>query len=249
MLESKNQLSVVIPCYNEAHTIRELIETVGAQSSVGEIIIVDDCSSDNSLEIILSIDDHRIKVLKHTVNLGKGRSVADGFKIVTLPYVVIQDADLEYDPTEYELLLKPILNERADVVFGSRFMSGRSKRVLYYWHSVGNSILTTLSNIFTNLDLSDMETCYKVMKREVAQSLVINENRFGIEPEMTAQIAAFRVRVYEVAISYYGRTYDEGKKITWKDGFSAIRCIIKYNLTARKKLYRKNFDGFLSKTG
>jgi glycosyltransferase involved in cell wall biosynthesis len=208
---------------------------------VGEVIIVDDSSTDTSLEKIRKFDDSRIKLLMHSKNLGKGKSVSDGLNAALLPFVIIQDADLEYDPSEYDLLLDPLLEGKADVVFGSRFLSGRSRRVLYYWHSLGNSFLTTLSNIFTNLNLTDMETCYKLMTKEVAKSLVIKEPRFGIEPEITAQVAAFGVRVYEVAISYYGRTYEEGKKITWKDGFSAIRCILKYNLNSRKKEFRKNF--------
>ena len=235
----KGTLSVVIPCFNEEKTIEKLVSIVGAQQVVGEIIIVDDCSTDNSFEKIKSIKDKRVKVVRHEVNLGKGRAVANGFAAATKKYVVIQDADLEYDPSEYKDLLEPIIQGRADVVFGSRFLSGKSRRVLYYWHSLGNKFLTTFSNIFTDLDLTDMETCYKVMKLEIARSLQIKENRFGIEPEITAQIAAMRVRVYEVSISYYGRTYEEGKKITWKDGFSAIRCIVKYNSKSKKREYRK----------
>lgn len=208
---------------------------------MGEVIIVDDSSTDNSLDKIRTFNDNRIKLFLHSKNLGKGKSVSDGLNAALLPFVIIQDADLEYDPSEYDLLLAPLLEDKADVVFGSRFLSGRSRRVLYYWHSLGNRLLTTLSNIFTNLNLTDMETCYKLMTKEVAKSLVIKEPRFGIEPEITAQIAAFGVRVYEVAISYYGRTYEEGKKITWKDGFSAFRCIIKYNLNSRKKKFKKNF--------
>ena len=211
---------------------------------MGEVIIVDDSSTDTSLEKIRKFDDSRIKLLMHSKNLGKGKSVSDGLNAALLPFVIIQDADLEYDPSEFDLLLVPLLEGKADVVFGSRFLSGRSRRVLYYWHSLGNSFLTTLSNIFTNLNLTDMETCYKLMTKEVAKSLVIKEPRFGIEPEITAQVAAFGVRVYEVAISYYGRTYEEGKKITWKDGFSAIRCILKYNLNSRseehKELHQKH---------
>ena len=208
---------------------------------MGEVIIVDDSSTDTSLEKIRKFDDSRIKLLMHSKNLGKGKSVSDGLNAALFPFVIIQDADLEYDPSEYDLLLDPLLEGKADVVFGSRFLSGRSRRVLYYWHSLGNSFLTTLSNIFTNLNLTDMETCYKLMTKEVAKSLVIKEPRFGIEPEITAQVAAFGVRVYEVAISYYGRTYEEGKKITWRDGFSAIRCILKYNMNSRKKEFRENF--------
>lgn len=231
-------LSVVIPCFNEEKTIQQLVHIVGEQDVVGEIIIVDDCSNDNSLSKINEIKDPRVKVVRHQVNLGKGRAVANGFAAATKKFVVIQDADLEYDPSEYKDLLDPIIQGRADVVFGSRFLSGKSRRVLYYWHSLGNKFLTTFSNIFTDLDLTDMETCYKVMKLEIARSLQIKENRFGIEPEITAQIAAMHVRVYEVSISYYGRTYEEGKKITWKDGFSAIRCIVKYNSPRKKREYR-----------
>ena len=239
--EGKASLSVIIPCFNEENTIIKLLSSVAAQEQVGEIIIIDDCSTDTSLQKIASFKDSRLILIKQTKNLGKGNAVSDGIRAASLRYVVIQDADLEYDPSEYPALLDPILLGRADVVFGSRFLSGRSRRVLYYWHSLGNKFLTTLSNIFTDLYLSDMETCYKVMTREVAKSLVITENRFGIEPEITAQIAAMKVRVYEVPISYYGRTYDEGKKITWKDGFSALRCILKYNSPRYKKQYFNNY--------
>jgi glycosyltransferase involved in cell wall biosynthesis len=232
---------VVIPCFNEEKTIQQLVAIVGAQDVVGEIIIVDDCSTDNSFNKIKEIEDSRVKVVRHPVNLGKGRAVANGFSAATKKYVVIQDADLEYDPTEYKVLLEPIIQGRADVVFGSRFLSGKSRRVLYYWHSLGNKFLTTFSNIFTDLDLTDMETCFKVMKIQIAKSIEIQEKRFGLEPELTAKIAALQVRIFEVPISYNGRTYEEGKKITWKDGFSAIRCIIKYNLPGAKKHQRKNF--------
>jgi glycosyltransferase involved in cell wall biosynthesis len=209
---------------------------------VGEIVVIDDHSADSSLQRIAEFKDPRLIIIKQSVNLGKGKAVSAGFKIASKPYVVIQDADLEYDPSEYSDLLDPIVSGRADVVFGSRFLSGRTRRVLYYWHSLGNKFLTTLSNIFTDLYLSDMETCYKVMTRRVAQSLDIKESRFGIEPEITAQIAAMKVRVYEVSISYYGRTYDEGKKITWKDGFSALRCIVKYNSRNHKKKYYEKYQ-------
>lgn len=239
--KSEGTLSVIIPCFNEEETILNLLNKVAEQKEVGEIIVIDDCSTDNSLLKISEFQDSRLRTIKQPVNMGKGKAVSKGFQSATKPYVVIQDADLEYDPNEYSDLLEPILSGRADVVFGSRFLSGRTRRVLYYWHSLGNKFLTTLSNIFTDLYLSDMETCYKVMTLPVAQSLKIKENRFGLEPEMTAQIAAMKVRVYEVSISYYGRTYDEGKKITWKDGFSALRCIVKYNSRKNKRRYFENY--------
>ena len=240
-IDTKGTLSVIIPCFNEEETILDLLSKVAAQAEVGEIIVIDDHSTDSSLQQISEFKDSRLILIKQSVNLGKGKAVSAGFKIASKPYVVIQDADLEYDPSEYPDLLEPIVSGRAEVVFGSRFLSGRTRRVLYYWHSLGNKFLTTLSNIFTDLYLSDMETCYKVMTHRVAQSLDIQENRFGIEPEMTAQIAAMKVRIYEVSISYYGRTYDEGKKITWKDGFSALRCIVKYNSKKHKKEYLNNY--------
>jgi len=240
-IETKGTLSVIIPCFNEEETILDLLYKVAAQVEVGEIIVIDDHSTDSSLRRIGEFKDSRLILIKQSANFGKGKAVSAGFKIATKPYVVIQDADLEYDPSEYPDLLEPIVLGRADVVFGSRFLSGGTRRVLYYWHSLGNKFLTTLSNIFTDLYLSDMETCYKVMTRRVAQSLKIQENRFGIEPEMTAQIAAMKVRIYEVSISYYGRTYDEGKKITWRDGFSALRCILKYNSPRYKKEYFNNY--------
>ena len=241
MPKSSGQLSVVIPCFNEEKTIKVLLETVLVQELVGEVIVIDDCSIDSSIKIVESLGDSRITLLKHDKNKGKGAAIATGLKHSKLPYVIIQDADLEYDPNEYEDLLRPILAGKADVVFGSRFLTSTSRRVLYYWHHVGNSVLTTLSNIFTNIDLTDMETCYKVMTRKVAVSLQINENRFGFEPEITAQIAAMRVRIFEIPISYNGRTYEEGKKITWKDGFSALRCIVKYNLPKHKKHSRRRY--------
>ena len=235
-------LSVVMPCFNEEKTIKVLLERVLAQKLVGEVIIIDDCSVDSSVKIIKSMADKRITLLEHNKNKGKGAAIAAGLKHSKLPYVIIQDADLEYDPSEYVDLMRPILAGKADVVFGSRFLTSTSRRVLYFWHHVGNFILTNLSNIFTNLDLTDMETCYKVMTRKVAISLHINENRFGLEPEITAQIAAMRVRIFEIPISYNGRTYEEGKKITWKDGISALRCIVKYNLPWHKKRARRRYD-------
>jgi glycosyltransferase involved in cell wall biosynthesis len=241
MPKSSGQLSVVIPCFNEEKTIKVLLETVLIQELVGEVIVIDDCSIDSSIKIVESLGDSRITLLKHDKNKGKGAAIATGLKHSKLPYVIIQDADLEYDPNEYEDLMRPILAGKADVVFGSRFLTSTSRRVLYYWHHVGNSVLTTLSNIFTNIDLTDMETCYKVMTRKVANSLQITENRFGLEPQITAQIAAMRVRIFEIPISYNGRTYEEGKKITWKDGFSALRCIVKYNLPKHKKRARRRY--------
>jgi glycosyltransferase involved in cell wall biosynthesis len=231
------ELSVIIPCYNEERTIAELLSKVLVQSSVGEVIIIDDCSTDGSLEIIRSISDERIRIVVQDSNQGKGAAVSKGLKLASLEFSVIQDADLEYDPSEYSALLGPLLSHRADVVFGSRFANSGSRRALYYWHRLGNNLLTTLSNMATNIDLTDMETCYKVMRTKFSKELDIQENRFGIEPEITAKLAAMQLRIYEVPISYNGRTYEEGKKITWKDGFSAIRCILKYNSRKVKSKY------------
>ncbi|WP_329741576.1 glycosyltransferase family 2 protein [Dyella sp. A6] len=226
------KLSIVIPCYNEEKTIRTIVDAVRASAyDSKEIIIVDDCSKDNTRAIlegeISSLVD---KIIYHGVNQGKGAALRTGIQAATGDVVVIQDADLEYDPNEYSLLVEPILQDKADVVFGSRFMGGRPHRVLYYWHRLGNGFLTLLSNMFTNLDLTDMETCYKVFRREIIQGIVIEENRFGFEPEITAKIAKTKSRIYEVGISYYGRTYEEGKKIGWRDGVRAVYCIVKYNL-------------------
>ncbi len=223
-----------MPAYNEEKTLADVVKAVLSQPLVGELIVVDDASADVTWQILQGLmgSDSRVKAIRHAFNQGKGAALRTGFAQATMPYVIIQDADLEYDPGEYAKLLGPILRDRADVVFGSRFMGSEEHRVLYYWHSVGNTFLTTLSNMFTNLNISDMETCYKVFRREIIQKITIEENRFGFEPEITAKVARMNVRIYEVAVSYHGRTYAEGKKIGWKDGVSAIRCILKYGFAA-----------------
>jgi glycosyltransferase involved in cell wall biosynthesis len=228
-------LSVIMPIYNEAKTVEEVIRKVLEQPEVAELITVNDASSDGTGEVLkkLALEFPKMRVFEHEVNQGKGAALRTGISHATAPYVIIQDADMEYDPEEFPILLKPILNGKADVVFGSRFIGGEAHRVLYFWHSIGNRFLTLLSNMFTNLNLTDMETCYKVFRREIIQAIRIEENRFGFEPEITAKVARKNVRIYEVAISYSGRTYAEGKKIGWKDGLSAIRCILKYSV-ARK---------------
>lgn len=225
-------VAAVMPVYNEASSIATVVKKVLEQRPVQELVIVDDCSADGTWAVLqgLARDDAKIKLFKHEINQGKGAALRTGFAQATAPIVLIQDADLEYDPEEYYLLLKPILLGRADVVFGSRFLGSGSHRVLYYWHALGNRFLTALSNMFTNLNLTDMETCYKVFPREIIQGMKLYENRFGFEPEITASVSRLNARIYEVAVSYYGRTYAEGKKIGWRDGFSAIRCIVKYNL-------------------
>lgn len=230
------KVSIVIPCFNERHTILEVVNAVRqAPVAKKEIVIVDDRSTDGTREFLSSdICELVDKVVFHDRNQGKGAALRTGFQHVTGDIVIIQDADLEYDPREYERLLEPIISGKADVVYGSRFISDRPHRVVYFWHRVGNYLLTLLSNMFTNLNLTDMETCYKVFKRDVIQSIVIEEDRFGFEPEVTAKVAAMGCVVYEVGISYYGRTYEEGKKIGWRDGFRAVYAIAKYNLLRRR---------------
>ena len=237
-----NKLSIVIPAYNEGRTIHLILDRIGEVKLINdiqkEIIIVNDCSKDNTEEAILSyIAAHPgidIKYYKHEVNQGKGAALHTGISKATGDYTVIQDADLEYDPEEFNLLIKPIIRGFADVVFGSRFMGGNPHRILFFWHSIGNKMLTMASNMFTNLNLTDMETCYKLFHTPIIQGLKLKEKRFGFEPEVTAKVARVKdIRVYEVGISYYGRTYAEGKKINWKDGFRAIYCILKYNIFSK----------------
>jgi len=224
-------LSVVVPVFNEEQTLEGILAVVLAQPDVAEVIAVDDDSADRSWALLQSLAarEPRLKVFRHASNSGKGAALRTGIAHCTAPVVVIQDADLEYDPTEYRRLLNPILDNKADAVFGSRFLGSDAHRVLYFWHYAGNHLLTLLSNMATNLNLTDMESCYKMFRREFIQSIRIEEDRFGFEPEVTAKIARSGARIYEVAISYHGRTYAEGKKITWKDGVQALWCILKYN--------------------
>ena len=223
-------LAVIIPCFNEESTIHQIVAKVLQQEIVGEVIIVDDSSTDSSMKILKAIKDKRVSVLSLPKNKGKGNAIAVGISMARKPYVIIQDADLEYDPSEYEKIIAPLVSGLADVVYGSRFLTGGPRRALYFWHRVGNNFLTLLSNMVTNLDLTDMETCYKAMRTDIAQSVKLREKRFGVEPEITAKLAHKNVKIFEVPISYNGRTYAEGKKINYKDGFSALRCIIKYGL-------------------
>lgn len=237
------KLSIVIPAYNEGktiHLILDKIKQVQLQENVEkEIIIVNDCSKDNTEEAILSYSQKNkelnIQYRKHEVNKGKGAALHTGIREASGDYIIIQDADLEYDPEEYRLMLKPVLNGMGDIVYGSRFMGSEPHRILFFWHSIGNKFLTFLSNMFTNLNLTDMETCYKLFRADIIKGISLREQRFGFEPEVTAKIARIpKVRIYEVGISYYGRTYEEGKKIGWRDGFRAIYCILKYGLFGAK---------------
>lgn len=232
-------LSIIIPAYNEGKTIHLILDKVGAVALIEniekEVIIVNDCSADNTEEAVLNYKkahpELNIQYYKHEKNAGKGAALHTGISKATGDFLIIQDADLEYDPEEYNIILKPMLKGFADVVYGSRFIGGKPHRILFFWHSIGNRFLTRLLNIFTNLNLTDMETCYKLFRRDFIQSIKLRENRFGFEPEVTSKIARIKnIRIYEVGISYYGRTYAEGKKINWKDGFRAIYCILKYGL-------------------
>ena len=226
------KVSIIIPCYNEQSTIKEIIKKINSQSNIEkEIIVIDDFSDDKTREILENDLKNNIhKIILNERNYGKGYSIKKGIESASGDCIIIQDADLEYDPTDYKKLLDPIINDVADVVYGSRFIGTSERRVLYFWHTIGNKLLTLLSNIFSNLNLTDMEVGYKVFKSNVLKDINLVENRFGFEPEVTAKIAKKNIRIYEVGISYFGRKYSEGKKITWKDGLSAIRCIVKYNL-------------------
>jgi glycosyltransferase involved in cell wall biosynthesis len=227
-IDTSTCLSIVMPCFNEQQFISECVNKVLASPFVGQLIIVDDGSTDGTRDLLRQLNDPRVEVYFNETNMGKGSSLARGFKQATRPFVLVQDADLEYDPDEYGMLLGPLLKNKADVVFGSRFTGSGPHRVLYFWHYIANKLLTLLSNAFTNLNLTDMETCYKCFRLEVIQSIQLNEKRFGIEPEITSKISKGNWRVYEVGISYSGRTYDEGKKIGLKDAFRAVYCILKY---------------------
>ena len=234
-----NKLSIIIPAYNEGRTIHLILDKIKkvelSENILKEVIIVNDCSSDDTIQAVeqyvLNNPDLPITFYSHEINKGKGAALHTGIEKATGDIIIIQDADLEYDPNEYNILLRPILEGNADVVYGSRFMGGNPHRILFFWHSIGNKFLTTLSNAFTNLNLTDMETCYKVFRSEVIKGIRLEEKRFGFEPEVTSKISKIpRIRIYEVGISYYGRTYEDGKKIGWKDGVRAIYCILKYNL-------------------
>jgi len=235
------KLSIIVPAYNEAKTIHFILDKVDAVTLIGnlekEVVIVNDCSKDNTAEVVRTYMANKpyIKFVEHAVNAGKGAAIHTGIKEATGDCIIVQDADLEYDPNEINILLKPMLDGFADVVYGSRFMGGKPHRILFFWHSIGNKMLTFASNMFTNLNLTDMETCYKLFKADIIKGIHLTEKRFGFEPEITAKISRIpEIRIYEVGISYYGRTYAEGKKINWKDGFRAIYCIIKFGLFKAK---------------
>ena len=235
------KLSIIIPAYNEGSTITIILQRILAapmpDGIAKEIIVIDDCSKDDTIGIVEAFTAEHgagIVLLKQVPNQGKGAAIRRGFTEATGDYCIVQDADLEYDPDEYQILIKPVLKAGADVVYGSRFMGDQPHRILFFWHSIGNAVLTFLSNMFTNLNLTDMETCYKMIRTSILKDIVLKENRFGFEPEITAKIARIpHIKIYEVGISYYGRTYAEGKKINWKDGFRAIYCIIKYNVFSK----------------
>jgi len=237
-----NKLSIIVPAYNESKTIHLILDKIKNVTLLNEIhkevIVVNDCSTDDTGESIKNYIENNcdltIKYFEHEINMGKGAALRTGIQSATGEYLIVQDADLEYDPNEYDLLLKPILDGHADVVYGSRFIGGKPHRILFFWHTIGNKLLTFLSNMFNNLNLTDMETCYKMFRTEIIQGIKLQENRFGFEPEVTSRISKLKdIRIYEIGISYYGRTYQEGKKINWKDGFRAIYCIIKYGWSSK----------------
>ena len=228
------KISIIIPCYNEINTVEKIIDKILLQEKFDkEIIVIDDYSTDGTTNLLENIKNKYDRLIINSKNYGKGYSIKKGISIATGDVILIQDADLEYDPSDYEKLIRPIIQDNADVVFGSRFVGAGEKRVLFFWHSLGNKLLTLLSNMFTNLNLTDMESGYKVFRSDVIKNINLNENRFGFEPEITAKISKEKLRIYEVGIKYYGRRYSDGKKITWKDGFAAIYCIIYYNLFSR----------------
>ncbi|HYP27734.1 MAG TPA: glycosyltransferase family 2 protein [Blastocatellia bacterium] len=235
------KLSVVIPVYNERATIAELIRRVAEVDIPKEIIVVDDGSTDGTREVLAEVEKQydNLRIFLCKANAGKGAALKQGFQQATGDYVLVQDADLEYDPSDYSVLLKPLIEGKADVVYGSRFLTTKEHRVLFFWHSVGNRLLTLISNMFTNLNLTDMETGYKAFRREVIQAINLEQKRFGFEPEVTVKISRMKLRIYEVGISYYGRTYEEGKKIGWKDGVQALWCILKYSVKGRRSVYIK----------